>query len=85
MGREVSQEANHLVGAEILRMAIAVEADEASNPVDVGLLGADAVVLEANAGANDKSRRGGESDGLSDGTSVILQGLRRRRISRSAY
>ena len=34
-------------------MAIAVEADVAANPVDIRLFGADAVVLEAYAGAHE--------------------------------
>jgi len=41
-----------LVGPECRRVPLVVEADEAFNPIDVGLLGADTVVLDADLGAN---------------------------------
>jgi hypothetical protein len=42
--------------AELRWMALVVKMDEASNPVHVGLLGADAVVLEAHALANARQK-----------------------------
>lgn len=46
---EVREKPLDVTGTEASGMATAVETDIPSNPVDVGLLGAEAVVLEADA------------------------------------
>ena len=46
---EVREKPLDVTGTEANGMATAVETDIPSNPVDVGLLGAEAVVLEADA------------------------------------
>mgnify|MGYP001792031134 CR=1 FL=1 len=45
-GREVSQELLDVPCRKLLRMTIVVELDEAPDPIDICLLGADAVMLE---------------------------------------
>ncbi len=48
----MGEERFYLWGAHILRVAFVVEEDEALDPVDVGLLGADGVVLAADGVSN---------------------------------
>ena len=45
---QVGEERLDLRAAHIFGVALAVEQDEAPDPIDVGLLGADGVVLDAN-------------------------------------
>ena len=52
LDRQIRQKGLDFRRAEGLRVALAVENNEAFNPVDVRLLGADAVVAEANLAAN---------------------------------
>ena len=47
--RRVREEALHLGGSHVARMTLAVKEDETPNPIGVGLLCADAVVLDAAA------------------------------------
>ena len=49
---QVGQEGLDLRGAHLLGVALVVEEDEAFDPVDVGLFGADGVVLEADGLTN---------------------------------
>jgi len=49
IGRETREKLLDVGGRQIDRMAIAVKADVAPDPVDVGLLGPYAVVLDADA------------------------------------
>ena len=46
--REVGQECFYVEWPEIGRVTLAVKPDEASNPIEIRLLCADAVVLEAD-------------------------------------
>lgn len=46
------QEGRHLKGTDVLRVAFAGKKDKSLDPVDVGLLGAVAVVLTANGVAH---------------------------------
>jgi len=43
---------------EVGRVALVVEQNEASNPIDVGLFGAQAVVFEVGPGRANEERRG---------------------------
>lgn len=45
---KVAQEVSNFLGAELLRVALAVEVDEAPSPVDIGLLGPIRVVARPN-------------------------------------
>ena len=49
---QMGEEGFHLCGAHVLGVALVVEKDVAFDPVDVGLLGADGVVLQADDVAN---------------------------------
>lgn len=49
--RQMAQEGLYLRRAHVLRVALAIEQDEAAHPVHVGLLGTDAVVPRAQVGA----------------------------------
>ena len=52
LDRKVSQERADLFFAHRVRMAFVVEDDETSNPIDVSLFGADAVMLNAQMPAD---------------------------------
>jgi hypothetical protein len=43
---QMGQEGLHLASAHLPGMSLAVEEDEATNPIDIGLLGADGVVQQ---------------------------------------
>lgn len=49
---QIAEERRDLGGAPLLRVALAMENDEASNPIAIGLLGANAVVAEPDGGAS---------------------------------
>ena len=61
--REVGQECLDVRGSELRRVALAVIDDEAFNPVDVRLLGADAVMLEADLFAHPVEQARGPGSG----------------------
>jgi len=75
--RECAQERGHLLGAELGRMAAAVEHDEAPDPADVRLFGATAHVAQARglAHAVEQARRG---------SAVHARRLARDRVRRRA-
>src|SRR5262249_551875 len=56
---QVAQETLDFTRPKLARMTLAEMQDQAANPVDVSLFGADRVMLRANAGANlvEESRR----------------------------
>lgn len=49
---KMTQEGGDLVFAHLLWMALVVEEDETANPIDIGLLGADAIALKAEVPAD---------------------------------
>jgi hypothetical protein len=59
---QIGQESFDVIGAEFRRMALAVKMDKSSNPVDIRVLGPNAVVLQAEAVADaDEQPRGLQS------------------------
>jgi hypothetical protein len=63
MGRQMRQETDQVPASEFRWMAVAVKPDIAFDPVYVSLLGAKAVVLEANPLADliEKARTGADT------------------------
>ena len=49
---KVAEESGNLFFAHLLRMTFFVEEDETANPIKIGLLGADAVALNAQMPAD---------------------------------
>jgi hypothetical protein len=83
LGGEVREESADLVHTHLCRVSLAVKEDEALNPIGVGALGADAMMLQPQAPPDLLKERQSFSHGVLRVLRTVLGGMRALRGGRA--